>query len=275
MGKYDHRSRDQKRKAKLKKEAAKSRKHEPLAYHGKKYKTAEYVGIILSTETGIYESYVLSDRKLTDDEVEADLERLILQMRQGPLPPLGASEPDGPAAEGSESLIAWNIRRHWQTLEERQALPKREDMIGVLRTILGSLETWRSKSMHSQGYLRFLEGFMKETGVSVVKVGPEDELILGPDEDDPLLELGEDWIEGDEEAGKEFTEEMEALLRSGEAERVIDVCQELLGSLRNMAVIPRLQAFALRAHQALGNQIEHAPKRRDDMLPGPDRPQTH
>ena len=63
-------------------------KHESLAYHGQKYKTAEYVGVIHRTEVGIYETYVMTNRTLTDDEVEADLERLILRMREGPLPPL-------------------------------------------------------------------------------------------------------------------------------------------------------------------------------------------
>src|SRR5205823_17895 len=137
-------------------------------------------------------------RTLTDNEVEAALERLILQMRQGPLPPLGAGDANGSTAEGDESLITWNIRRHWQERGEKHGLPKREDMIGVLRTILGSLETWRLKNLHSQGYLRFLEGFMKDAGVRVMKVRPDDELLFEPEEDDPLLEIGEDWIEGDE-----------------------------------------------------------------------------
>ena len=106
-------------------QAERSHKHESLAYHGHKYKNAAYIPILHGTETGIYETFITSDRTMTDNEVEAELERLILQMRQGPLPPLGASEPDGPAAEGSESLIALNIRRHWQTLEERQAATRR------------------------------------------------------------------------------------------------------------------------------------------------------
>jgi hypothetical protein len=185
MGKFDHRSRDQKRKAKLKKEAERSRKQESLAYHGHKYKTAEYVGVMLRTETGIYETFVMTDGTLTDDEVEADLERLILRMRQGPLPPLDATEAAGAGDEALGRLVIWNIRRNWQYLEEQGKLPKRDDLIGVLRTILGSLGTWRSQSMHPQGYLRFLEGFMKKAGVSVRKVGPETELGFAPDEEDP------------------------------------------------------------------------------------------
>ena len=40
MGKHDRLNRDQKRKAKLKKRAERSRKHESLAYTGKTYKTS-------------------------------------------------------------------------------------------------------------------------------------------------------------------------------------------------------------------------------------------
>ena len=45
MGKHDGLSRNQKRKAKLKKRAERSRKHESLAYAGGRYKTDEYAPI--------------------------------------------------------------------------------------------------------------------------------------------------------------------------------------------------------------------------------------
>ena len=76
MGKNDRQSRDQKRKAKLKKRAERSRKHESLAYAGTKYKTDAYAPLFFRTEIGIYESYVMCDRELTDDEVEAAIERI-------------------------------------------------------------------------------------------------------------------------------------------------------------------------------------------------------
>ena len=93
MGKHDRQSRDQKRKAKLKKRAERSRKHESLAYAGTRYKTDEYAPLFFRTEVGIYESYVMCDRELTDDEVEAAIERMVLQMRQGSLPPLPRRRP--------------------------------------------------------------------------------------------------------------------------------------------------------------------------------------
>src|SRR5260370_27109118 len=88
MGKKSRLSRDQKRKAKLAKEAKRSQPHSSLVYEGSKYKTEELMPVFLHTEIGIYESYVMTGRQLTDRDVEAALEKLILSMRQGTLPPM-------------------------------------------------------------------------------------------------------------------------------------------------------------------------------------------
>jgi hypothetical protein len=167
VGKNDRLSRDQKRKLKLKKRDERSRKPESLAYHGRKYKTPEYVPIIYQTEIGIYECHVIFDRTLTDDEVEAGLVGLIGLLREG-------ADPAGPPAQeltvtpdDRQVLVIECIRFRWQRLQERGELPGRDELVGILRTILSSLETWRSKNMHAQGYLRFLEGFLKDSGVNV------------------------------------------------------------------------------------------------------------
>lgn len=163
-------SRDQKRKAKLKKRAERSRKHEPLAYAGKKYKTDEFAPIFFRTETGIFESYVMCDEKLTDDDVESALEHLVLEMREGPLPPISETDELTVSADEGEALVIANIRRNWLILEETGELPGRADLIGILRTILHSIELWRSQSLHPQGYLRYIEGFLKKAGVTIRKL---------------------------------------------------------------------------------------------------------
>ena len=167
MGKNDRLSRDQKRKAKLKKRAARSPKHESLAYSGSKYTTGAYVPILFRTEVGIYESFVMLGRELTDDDVEAAIVTLILRMREGPLPPLGESNEVTITEDGEEELIIENIRRNWRILAEEGSLTIRDDLIGVLRTILHSISVWRSKSLHSRSYLTYIEGFLKKLGVSV------------------------------------------------------------------------------------------------------------
>jgi hypothetical protein len=200
-------SHDQKRKLKLKKKAERSNKHESMAYYGHKYKAAEYVPIIHRTEIGIYESYVISDGSLTDDDVESGIEQLIGQIRAATLPRLSehsqAATSDQTEETQEEELLIWNIRRNWQIFAEVNSLPARDDLIGVLRTILSSVETRRSMALHPQGYLRFLEGFMKETGVRVAKVAP-DRLPRGLVEEVRQRSLTQPWsdhdLENDHEA---------------------------------------------------------------------------
>ena len=251
MGKHDRLSRDQKRKAKLKKRSERTHKHESLAYAGKKYKTDEYAPLFYRTEVGIYESYVMCDRELTDDEVEAAIERMVIQMREGPLPPLPETDVITITEGGEEDLVITNIRRNWQIMAEEETLPGQDDLIGMLRTILNSIQIWRSQSLHSRGYLRYVEGFMKKLGVSVRKATPDLKPLPEPEED-PLLLIGRTWVvDGDQAAGAKFADQFEASLRAGESERVIDICQQLLGETEDMAVVPRLQEFAIRGHRAL------------------------
>jgi hypothetical protein len=97
---------------------------------------------------------------------------------------------------------------------------------------------------------------MEKTGIRVEQMTPDLVPIPEPEED-PLLEVGRDWIEdGDEVAAAEFVEAVESLLRSGEAERVIAVCQQLLGETEDMGVVLRLRAFALRGRKALTTREE-------------------
>ncbi|QEH34659.1 hypothetical protein OJF2_32000 [Aquisphaera giovannonii] len=194
MAKNNRLSRDQKRKAKLKKRAERSRSHESLAYAGNKYKTAALTPWIFRTEVGIYESYVMSGGEMTDDEVEEAIEHMILRMRQGTLSPLPEPEPEPGAVAAldrdEEDLVARNIRSNWRRFAEQNGLPAKEDLIGVLRTILSSLSIWRSKNMHPQGYYRFLKEFMKDLGVNVQRVTVAPESLPGPEEGPPGADQG-------------------------------------------------------------------------------------
>ena len=165
MGKKDHLSRDQKRKAKLKKRAERSRTHQDLAYSGSKYKTDAFAPIFYRTEVGIYESYVMSERELTDDDIRSAIEQLVIQMRRGPsrrrTNPTSCASPTATRTSSSSATSA-GTGMSWKS---RGAF--RDDLIGILRTILNSISIWSSQSMHSRGYLHYIEGFLKKTGVSV------------------------------------------------------------------------------------------------------------
>ena len=251
MGKHDRLSRDQKRKAKLKKRSERTHKHESLAYAGKKYKTDEYVPVFYRTERGIYESYVMCDRELTDDEVETAVERLVIRMREGPLPPLAHTDVITITEGGEEELVIENIRRNWRFLEAEGTLPRRDDLIGILRSILHSIAIWRSQSLHSRGYLHYIEGFMKNLGVSIRQATADLKPLPEPEED-PLLLIGRAWVtKGDQAAGMKFADQVESSFRTGDTERVIDICQQLLGETKDMSVVPRLQELVIRGRRAM------------------------
>lgn len=143
MGKFDRRSRDQKRETKLQREAGRSRTHASMAYHGNKCKTDRLMMPLAGIETGIFETFVVSDRQLTDETVVAALERLIGQLRSGPSPSLDARA-EGPRDE--KDVVILNIRRNWERQAGDLDCPNRDERIGLLHTILGSIENWTTQS---------------------------------------------------------------------------------------------------------------------------------
>lgn len=248
MGKRNRRNRAKKRKPKP---AARAGKRVSLAYGGNKYKTEELVQTLFHAEVGIYESFVMTDRKLTDHTVESALERLILRMRKGPLPSFAETPMVEHVESKEEDLVIWNVRRNWEELSQKEPRPSRDNRIGVLRTILGSVEVWKSVSPASRGYLSYLEGFLKEMGVSVERCSPDSEPMPGPD-DDELLLIGRAWCRNaDPEAAAEFRERAKYMIRSGQAERVVEVCQQLMGETGESEAMPELSMFSILAQHSL------------------------
>ena len=96
-----------------------------LAYMGEKYKTDELIPIWMQTETGIYETFVMTDRKLLDETVVASLEKLIMRLRAGTLPPLTDDAEIHYEVGHEEDLIIENIRRRWALYFEDEWRPPR------------------------------------------------------------------------------------------------------------------------------------------------------
>ena len=171
----DRRSRDQKRKQKLAKRKQKNRPVNSLAYTGNKYRTDDLVRFLLQTEVGIYETYVMSDREIHDLTVVSALEKLIKQLRLGPLPDFEMKDAIDVVAGHEEDLVILNIRNRWELYFVDHHSPSREKIVGVLRTILGSIEIRRSRNRLSQSYLQYIERFLtRELGVSVEQVSSEE-----------------------------------------------------------------------------------------------------
>jgi hypothetical protein len=237
-----------------------------LAYSGSKYKKPEFTPLFLATETAIYETFVVGHRTLTDRTVARALTRLVEQLRAGPLP---AFDPDAQpvlVAGQEEDFLVWNIRNHWTELFERSGRPLPETLIGILRTLLGSIEVWTSPSPTSRGYLNYIEGFLNRGGIRAMVV-EEGELL--PEPEDEFLAAGRQWCEeGDEQAHADFLAMADELVRRGERDRVVETAQRLLATTPPPAILQELSRLSIQAQQAV--ELPALPDRREGhSLEGP------
>jgi len=285
QGKRNQRKVEKKRKDERAKRLTRM-KSQPLAYHGQKYHTPELADVYLHAELGIFEAHALTGRKLTDAMVVSALGSLIQQIRQGlPLsvPPQGDIEH---TIGEEESWIEYSVRRNLARLGNR--LPDRDTVVGVLRSILGSIEIRRIAGAQSRGYLQFLEGFLTDLGV-VMEVERGDAQELDDEADEERLRLEADASIEDEEdegdvaayateepghAAEELADrgdllnvgriwhrtadpDIETVFRalademiaSGEAGRVAEICRTLAGEGFRPSIVADFTAIALRAER--------------------------
>ncbi|MBY0526526.1 MAG: hypothetical protein K2R98_24235 [Gemmataceae bacterium] len=159
----DRRSKDQKRKAKLMKRAEKQLPSGPQPYSGSKYRSDRWTPNVAATEAAIYEAINLSRRTLTNPQVEAAFIELIGRLRAGEPAALPDDAPDVAYAPGHETeYVVWNIRRHWRKMFEDYGPVKTEDLIGILRTLLYSMEAQARDRGKDRGYVDFLYHFLKD-----------------------------------------------------------------------------------------------------------------
>jgi tetratricopeptide (TPR) repeat protein len=205
----------------------------------KNYRSERFIPYIMATEVGIHEAATMDD-SLNDAAVRAGVNRLISQLRQGE-----SVAPQSDKASGGAQLIDWRMRDNlWRAFDQHGPIPN-EDLIGCLKTILDSIETWSGPPLGQRGYLGYLAGFMKQLGVNVqllshkeaaaiglVESEPEPALPPGYDPDKmPLEELGRFWLEHDAEIIElidDFANRIEAEIRDGRAEAAVRVCRRLL-----------------------------------------------
>ena len=233
MAKESH---DQKRKKKLAEERRKDRQNQSLAYLGERYKTDELIPTWMHTEIGIYQTYIISDRKILDQTVVDALEKLIDMMRRGPLPPLPETAEILYEVGREDDLVIENIRRSWASHFATKWQPGKDDLIGVLRTILGSIQKVRSPGPKSQAYMHHIAGFLtKQLGLSVKRCTADRKPLPEPKEGELVL-LGRRWnVNGDLDARTDFLELANHLMKSGQASRVIDECHLLVGEVSDPA----------------------------------------
>jgi hypothetical protein len=260
MSRKDRRKLEKKRRKEQKRNR---RKPAALAYHGSKYRNEKYVPLVFQTEAGIYEAFVMEDRKLTDHDVRRCLEELIRGFRSGreqfaAAPDIGGCDREAADDErDAPDFLTWNIRQHWQFYLEKHDPPARDDVVGVLRTILGCIETWGTMNPESRGYLHFLQDFMGEAGVHCEKVSGDTEIqVLDDDieedeiEGDEFLAAGLAWIhDSDRDAAKYFEEMAEEMIESGEGDDVGETCQVLMDECEDGDVCDKLGKLSAKAQE--------------------------
>jgi hypothetical protein len=153
-------SRDQKRRAKLAERKRRQKPAEPLPYEGQKYRADAYLPYVFRTETAVLEAYLESDRKLTNEQVRQAFVQLIERLRHHSLAVIAEVEPEAQAEPGTVEDVVLRIRRGWQDLFTQRQPCSRDDMIGILRMLLFSIEAQGWNSGPGRGYLVFLEKFL-------------------------------------------------------------------------------------------------------------------
>lgn len=237
MGKPNPRKLERKRvkahqRAKLKRRTEQTR---PQAYHGAKYKTAEYVEPLFRTEEAIYRAFLSSDREICDRDVRTALEGLIGDLRHGHIQATAGS---------SNDMVSYMIRSFWDDLPD---CPTADELAGILRTILGSIEVWTTPSANSRGYLSYLEGFMRKAGVGWPDAFPEAQ--VNEPFDSALLEMGRTWCAGEPGAGEVFRALAEQMIADGQTEKVAETCQQLIGEGTSTEIFRQLSMLAIAAQQ--------------------------
>ena len=156
-------SRDQKRKAQLAEKAKRSREMEIFTpYEGERYRAPIWILAVFATEHGICEVIAESKRALTNMQVRSALVTLIRHLRDGGPAGLGDGEPEVPfSAERASECVFYNVRKSWRQLADDGRGFAASDYIGIARTLLYSIEAHGALS--PGGYVRYIEGFMKET----------------------------------------------------------------------------------------------------------------
>lgn len=158
--------RQQKRQAKAAKRTRKERSSQPAGsaptpYSGRKYQTDRWAPHVYQSELAIYEAITVSGGRLTSKQVEVALVRLINDLRRGVPPAQQDGEPEVPFAAGQEvEFLVWNIRRHWRELFDDEGPVSRDDLVGILRTLLHSIEAQAWNTGPHRGYVDFLVSFL-------------------------------------------------------------------------------------------------------------------
>jgi len=163
MASTDRKSHDQKRKEKLAKRAERLADQRDIRpYSGTKYQQEKWIPQVYETELAVYETILASGQTLTNEQVRQGFIQLIKQLRDGVPAALPDDAPKIVFSSGHEiDFLNWNIRRHWRMLFNDKGPVAMDDLVGILRTLLHSIQARGWHTGPSLGYVAFLQEFMQ------------------------------------------------------------------------------------------------------------------
>lgn len=157
------RVREEKRRRKLELHGVTGDGGKAKPYRGSKYQDPYWATPVFHTELGIYQTIQVSEKQLTNRDVKAAITELIRELNTGesPLPandvPTASFNPGDPVP-----FLMARIRDNWKALFDAWGQVDREDLIGILRTLLNSIEAHAAHSDPERGYVAFLDGFLRD-----------------------------------------------------------------------------------------------------------------
>ena len=125
------------------------------------YQTDYWARAFHQTELGILEAHRALAGQLTDAQVRSALIELARSLKGG-MPPLREeSAAAAPIDPGHPTpLVIDSIRRRWKVLFEIWHPVSPDDLVGILRTLLSSIDVRKSSASPDTGYLAFLDRFL-------------------------------------------------------------------------------------------------------------------
>jgi len=151
----------------------------------KDYRSDKYIPYIFKVEVGILEAWKM-EPDLRDGDVRQALRNFIKTIKHtNKLPP----ELIGSEEKSAQTILEWRILDQLSGIFQEETPLSVEDTIGILNEVNRSVGAW-NRGMRGQEYLKYIDGFLGDTGVEVRQLTDEEAQQLG-------LPLSSDSIEGE------------------------------------------------------------------------------
>jgi len=148
--------------------------HSALAYSGGKYHKEWLVPLFVAVESGVLMADAMSEQTLTDADVARALEQMVRDIRHGKLSfsEVSESHADDNLPTETQPLVAACVQRRVRDELLDSDHPGNDNLIGVLRSTLGSIEV-RGRGKDSRHYLMYIRRFLGKAGIVYERITDE------------------------------------------------------------------------------------------------------